>query len=569
MKIAIAQINPVIGDFEYNFNRIRHYVDKAKAHSCDMVVFSELVISGYPPRDLLEKKDFIEANLSCLSRLVDEIRGIGVICGFVDKNPADEGKPLYNSAALFENGKILHRVNKRLLPTYDVFDESRYFEAGTECTPYSYKGEKIGITICEDVWNDKDIFKKRIYRINPVDLMIKGGASLLVNISASPFHAGKKEFRWDLFGAIAGKYKVPIIFVNQVGGNDSILFDGTSAAFDRHGKIKALARDFEEDIIFYDSDAQTGITYKENIHPVSGPDIESVLKALIMGTRDYVVKCGFSKVVLGLSGGIDSALTAFIAAKALGPENVLSVFMPSGYTSADNFEDTKKLAGNIGIGFEVIPVDGVFKEFIRLLSPSFREGEPDITEQNIQARIRGTILMALSNRQGRLLLSTGNKSELAVGYCTLYGDMNGGLAVISDIPKTAVYDLAHFINREKEIIPSRIIEKAPSAELKPDQTDQDDLPPYEILDSILKGYIEELKGAGELVESGFDPKLVEDVISRVDRNEYKRHQAAPGLKVTTKAFGYGRRYPLAQRYTQSIYKKQITAQKSESRIESK
>jgi len=555
MKIAIAQINPVIGDFEYNSSRIKHYADKAKAHSCDMVVFSELVISGYPPRDLLEKKDFIEANLSCLSRLVDEIRGIGVICGFVDKNPVDEGKPLYNSAALFENGKILHRVNKRLLPTYDVFDESRYFEAGTECTPYRYKGEKIGITICEDVWNDKDIFQKRIYHINPVDLMVKGGASLLVNISASPFHVGKKEFRWDLFGAIAGKYKVPLIFANQAGGNDSILFDGTSAAFDRRGKIKALARDFEEDIIFYDSDEQTGITYKDNIHPVSGPDVESVLKALIMGTRDYVVKCGFSKVVLGLSGGIDSALTAFIAAKALGSENVLSVFMPSGYTSADNFEDTKKLADNIGIGFEVIPVDGVFKEFIRLLSPSFREGEPDITEQNIQARIRGTILMALSNRQGRLLLSTGNKSELAVGYCTLYGDMNGGLAVISDIPKTEVYGLARFINREEEIIPARIIEKAPSAELKPDQTDQDDLPPYEILDSILKGYIEDLKGAGELVKSGFDPKLVEDVISRVDRNEYKRHQAAPGLKVTTKAFGYGRRYPLAQRYTQSIYKK--------------
>lgn len=555
MKIAIAQINPVIGDFNHNASRIRHYADKAKAHSCDLVVFSELVISGYPPRDLLEKKDFIEAGLSCLSRLVDEIRGIGVICGFVDKNPVDEGKPLYNSAALFENGKILHRVNKRLLPTYDVFDESRYFEAGTECVPYKYKGEKIGITVCEDVWNDKDIFQKRIYHINPVDLMVKGGASLLVNISASPFHVGKKAFRWDLFGTIAGKYKVPLIFANQVGGNDSILFDGTSAAFDRQGKIKALARDFEEDIIFYDSDAQTGMTYKDNIHPVSGQDVEPVLKALIMGTRDYVVKCGFSKVVLGLSGGIDSALTAFIAAKALGSENVLSVFMPSGYTSVDNFEDTEKLAGNLGIGFEVIPVDGVFKEFIRLLSPSFREGEPDITEQNIQARIRGTILMALSNRQGRLLLSTGNKSELAVGYCTLYGDMNGGLAVISDIPKTEVYGLARFINRGKEIIPARIIEKAPSAELKPDQTDQDDLPPYEILDSILKGYIEDLKGAEELVESGFDPKLVEDVISRVDRNEYKRHQAAPGLKVTTKAFGYGRRYPLAQRYIQSIYKK--------------
>lgn len=555
MKTAIAQINPIIGDFEHNLRRIKYYADEAKAHSCDLVVFSELVISGYPPRDLLEKKDFIEANLSCLYRLADEIRGIGVICGFVDKNPVEEGKSLYNSAALFENGKILDRINKRLLPTYDVFDESRYFEAGTECAPFQYKGEKIGITICEDVWNDKDIFKKSIYHMNPVDLLVKGGASLLVNISASPFHTGKKEFRWDLFGAIAGKNKVPFIFANQVGGNDSILFDGTSAAFDGHGKIKALARDFEEDIIFYDSDDQADMTYEDNIHPVSGSDVESVLKALIMGTRDYVAKCGFSKVVLGLSGGIDSALTAFIAAKALGSENVLSVFMPSKYTSADNYEDTRKLAGNIGIGFEVMPVDGVFREFIRLLSPSFREDAPDITEQNIQARIRGTVLMALSNRQGRLLLSTGNKSELAVGYCTLYGDMNGGLAVISDIPKTVVYELASFINRGKEIIPARIIKKAPSAELKPDQTDQDDLPPYEMLDSILKGYIEELRSAEELIENGFDPKLVEDVISRVDRNEYKRHQAAPGLKVTTKAFGYGRRYPLAQRYSQSIYKK--------------
>jgi NAD+ synthetase len=552
VKTAIAQINPVIGDFEYNSARIREYAGKAKDLSCDMVVFSELVISGYPPRDLLEKKDFIAANLFCLYKLVDEIRGIGVICGFVDRNASDEGKPLYNSAALFENGKILHRVNKRLLPTYDIFDESRYFEAGAECVSYRYKGEKIGITICEDVWNDKDIFKKSTYHINPVDLLVKNGADLLFNISASPFHAGKTAFRRELFGSIAQKHNVPLIFANQVGGNDSILFDGTSAAFDRHGKIAAQARDFGEDIVFYDS-YEKAVINPENIRPVSGSDTESILKALIMGTRDYVVKCGFSEVVLGLSGGIDSALTAFIAAEALGPENVLSVFMPSVYTSPDNFEDTKKLAGNIGIRFATIPLDGVFKEFIRLLSPSFEEKAPDITEQNIQARIRGTVLMALSNREGRLLLSTGNKSELAVGYCTLYGDMNGGLAVISDLPKTTVYDLARFINRKEEIIPSRIIEKAPSAELKPDQTDQDDLPPYDVLDSILKGYIEDLKGVEELVESGFDLKLVESVIARIDSNEYKRHQAAPGLKVTEKAFGCGRRYPLAQRYKQSIF----------------
>jgi NAD+ synthase (glutamine-hydrolysing) len=554
MKIAIAQINPVVGDFEYNLNRIKHYAGKAISSACDLVVFSELAISGYPPRDLLEKKDFIENNLAALSTLINEIKGIGVICGFVDKNPDDEGKRLFNSAVLFENGKVLQKVNKRLLPTYDVFDESRYFEAGTECKSCYYRGEKIGITICEDAWNDEYILKKRIYHLDPVDLLAQDGAGIIINISASPFHIGKKDFRFNMFSAIARKYKAAFIFANQVGGNDSILFDGTSTAFDRQGKIRALAKDFEEDIIFYDLEKKSGLLPEENIHQVSSSGTESVLKALIMGTRDYVTKCGFSKVVLGLSGGIDSALTAFIAAEALGPENVLTVFMPSVYTSKENYEDTEKLAENIGTRFEVIHIDGIFGEFARLLSPSYKESEPGITEQNMQARIRGTILMALSNREGRILLSTGNKSELAVGYCTLYGDMNGGLAVISDIPKTFVYELSHFINREKEIIPARIIEKAPSAELKPDQRDQDDLPPYDLLDSILKGYIEELKGADELVAKGFDPATVEDVISRVDRNEYKRHQAAPGLKVTTKAFGYGRRYPLAQRYNRIIKK---------------
>jgi NAD+ synthetase len=548
MKIAIAQINPVIGDFEYNLNRIKHYAGKALAASCDLVVFPEMAVSGYPPRDLLEKRDFVEKNLESLSILISEIKGIGVICGFVDKNPDDEGKRLLNSAVLFENGKTLQKVSKRLLPTYDVFDESRYFEAGTECKACHYRGEKLGITICEDAWNDKYILKKRIYHTDPVDLLAQDGAKIIINISASPYHAGKQAFRSEMFGAIARKYKADFIFANQVGGNDSILFDGTSAAFDRQGKIKALAKDFEEDIVFYDNENKSGGLTQENIHPVSGSDAESVLKALIVGTRDYVTKCGFSKVVLGLSGGIDSALTAYIAAKALGPENVLTVFMPSAYTSKENYEDTEKLAGNIGTGYEVIPIDGIFGEFVRLLSPSHKSEEPGITEQNLQARIRGTILMALSNREGRILLSTGNKSELAVGYCTLYGDMNGGLAVISDIPKTFVYELARFINREKEIIPENIIKKIPSAELKPNQTDQDDLPPYDLLDSILKGYIEELKGADELVSEGFDPETVKDVISKVDRNEYKRHQAAPGLKVTTKAFGYGRRYPLAQRY---------------------
>ena len=549
MKIAIAQINPIIGDFNHNFEKIQRFADKAIELSCDLVVFSELVIPGYPPRDLLEKNDFIEANLACLNRLRSSIRGIGVICGFADKNPDDKGKPLYNSAVLFEDGNILHKVHKRLLPTYDIFDERRYFEPGRETTSYSYKGRRIGLTVCEDAWNDEDIFKRRIYSIDPVALVVQAGADLVINISASPFYVGTREFRWNMFGSMARKHGVPLIFANQVGGNDSVLFDGISTVFDNNGNVMARACDFDEDLIVFDSQAPE--LSKGDLHLISNSDTESILKALVMGTRDYVTKCGFSKVVVGLSGGIDSALTACIAVKALGRENVSVVFMPSQYTSKDNFEDTEKLAENLGIMLIRIPIDGIFKEFLRFLSPSFKDSEPDITEQNIQARIRGTILMGLSNKHGSLVLSTGNKSELAVGYCTLYGDMSGGLAVISDVPKTIVYDLARFINREKEYIPPRIISKAPSAELKPDQTDQDDLPPYEILDSILKGYIEDFKGADELAQTGFDKDIVEEVIFKVDRNEYKRYQAPPGLKVTSKAFGYGRRYPLAQRYTKT------------------
>ena len=551
MKIAIAQVNPIIGDFNYNYNRIKSFAEKAAGESCDLVVFSELVVSGYPPRDLLEKNDFVDANLGCLKKLVESINDIGVICGYIDKNPLDEGSPLFNAAVLFENGQILHKVYKRLLPTYDVFDERRYFEPGTSCKPYSYKGSIIGLTICEDAWNDKDILKRRFYHIDPMDMMVKDGADLIINIASSPFHIGKREFRWHMLRSIAKKYRVPLVFTNQVGGNDSVLFDGTSAAFDSNGAMKCRASDCEEDMLVFDPNAaDTPESPERCYHPVSESEPESVLKALVMGTRDYVKKCGFSKVVVGLSGGIDSALTACIAVRALGKENVSVVFMPSRYTSIDNYEDTQRFAYNLGIPIQQIPIDGMFKEFLNLLSPDFDEYEPGITEQNIQARIRGTILMAISNRDGCLVLSTGNKSELAVGYCTLYGDMSGGLAVISDVPKTMVYDLARFINRETELIPLRILNKAPSAELKPGQEDQDDLPPYEVLDPILKGYIEERKGPDGLVELGFDKKIVQDVISRVDQNEYKRHQAAPGLKVTPRAFGYGRRYPIAHRYRQ-------------------
>jgi NAD+ synthase (glutamine-hydrolysing) len=546
MKIALAQINPVIGDFAHNTGRMAAYAEQAVERSCDLVVFPELAVSGYPPRDLLEKKDFIDANLHWLQRLVERVRGIGVICGFIDVNPSDAGKPLFNAAALFENGRILKRVNKRLLPTYDVFDESRYFEPGTDCRATPYKGRHLGLTICEDAWNDKDIFQRRIYHLDPVGLMVADGADVIVNISASPFHMGKIAFRKKMHATIAAKYKVPLVYVNQVGGNDSLLFDGISAACDADGQTVARALDFAEDMVVFDAAASSG-----EVHPNVESDTEAVLKALVMGTRDYVHKCGFSKAVVGLSGGIDSALTLTVAARALGRENVAAVFMPSPYTSRENFEDTRLLADHLGVSLEIIAIDAMFQTFLEHFSPGGAGGDPGITEQNIQARIRGTLLMAISNQRGCLLLSTGNKSETAVGYCTLYGDMSGGLAVISDVPKTMVYELSRFLNREKEVIPRRILTKAPTAELKPGQTDQDDLPPYEVLDPILKGYIEEGKSIAELAAMGYDRELVRSIVTRVDRNEYKRQQAAPGLKVTSKAFGYGRRYPIAQRYNPS------------------
>lgn len=544
MKIALAQINPIIGDFTHNTGKIIAAAEKAIGLSCDLIVFSELIISGYPPRDLLEKKDFIDANLMHLQKLVKSIKGIGVICGVVSKNPNKKGNPLYNSAVLFDNGKILHQAHKRLLPTYDVFDERRYFEPGKECLPFLYKGCQIGLTICEDIWNDKDFFSRRLYPADPLKKMVKEGVNLLINISASPFHVGKRKFKWDMFGSMAKKYKLPLLYSNQVGGNDSVLFDGISLAFDAQGKVAARARDFREDIIVFDTQTQKG-----DLHPVSETDTESILNGLIMGTRDYVRKCGFSRAVVGLSGGIDSALTAYIAVQALGKENVILIFMPSQYTLKENFEDTKNLAKNLDTKLFNVPIEGVFEKFLQGLSPLFKGVATEVTGQNIQARTRGTILMAISNKLGHLLLSTGNKSELAVGYCTLYGDMNGGLAVISDVPKTMVYRIARFINRDKEVIPERIIQKPPSAELKPDQLDQDDLPPYEILDDILKLYIEDNKTAKEIIEMGLEPSIVRDIISRVHQNEYKRHQSPPGLNVTTKSFGCGRRLPIAQRYT--------------------
>lgn len=547
MKIAIAQINPMIGDFDNNTRRISARIDQAARQNCDLVVFPELAVSGYPPLDLLDDREFVEAGVAALSRLVRDTRGIGVVIGCALFNPNPEGKRLVNAAVLFENGRILHQADKSLLPAYDVFDESRYFEPGKNFSPARFRDRLIGLTVCEDVWNDKSIFPNRLYHTDPVEKLVQAGADLLINISASVYHHEKPAFRFRMLAAIASKYRIPLVYANQVGGADSILFDGGSMIVDEAGSLRARARDFEEDMVVWD--AADPDPDPRQLHPVSTSIEDSVLQALAMGVRDYVRKCGFQNVVIGLSGGIDSALVLAVACMSLGPEQVDAVFMPSRYTSPDNWEDTRRLAENFGVRYRVIPIDSIFREFLSALPLDIQEEAPGITEQNLQARIRGSLLMAISNHENSLLLSTGNKSELAVGYCTLYGDMNGGLAVISDVPKTMVYAISRFINTPVERIPKRILEKAPSAELKPNQTDQDDLPPYETLDAVLKAYVEELKTFSEIVDMGYEAALVRDILSRIDRNEYKRYQSAPGLKISPRAFGYGRRYPLA-RYLQ-------------------
>ena len=534
MKVALAQINPTIGAFDQNLNKILKNVDLAIKQQCDLIVFSEMVLTGYPPKDVLEKKEFVSKQP--ISQLVNQIHGIGVICGWVEQS----GNHLYNAAALFKNGQILHKAYKRLLPVYDVFDEQRYFKAGNRCDIFEFCDHNIGLTICEDIWNDPEFFGSSAYELDPVKEMVQKGADCLINISASPFHLGKRSVKRRMLETLSQKYKVPFIYVNQVGGNDSIIFDGASMAFDSGGNMVSQAVDFDEDFVVFDT-----VTNKGVCHEISDLDEACVFKALVLGTRDYVHKCGFQKAVIGLSGGIDSALTTAIAVEALGKDNVRTVYMPSVYTSKDNDEDTEKLAKNLDIRRDIVPIDSIFDQFLNVLPNDFDRNNHDLAEQNLQARIRGTILMAYSNKYGALVLTTGNKSELAVGYCTLYGDMNGALAVISDLPKTMVYDLSRYINKDKELIPRRIIEKAPSAELKPDQKDQDDLPDYEELDIILKAYIEDHKSIDNIVDMGFSRSLVTDIIKRIYRNEYKRQQAPVGLKVTSKAFGYGRRYPIA------------------------
>lgn len=572
MKIALVQINPIIGDFAYNSKKIVSWAHKARDKGCDLAIFPELALCGYPPQDLLERSPFIADHDKALQDLISEIAGIGVICGHLEKHTSETGKPLHNSVSIIENGRIVFTAQKRLLPTYDVFDEARYFEPGRHSQSILYKGLVMGLTVCEDIWNDKGSFPQKLYATDPIsdliaDLQDEGGKiDLLINISASPFHIAKENAKREIFTRVCRNNDVHLIYVNQVGGQDSLLFDGWSMAMDNNGRIIARAERFKEDMVVLDTDTWQGELHGAEFKgaAVSGSDDtevsdvlqerEDVFEALVMGVRDYAGKCGFTKGVLGLSGGIDSAVTCAITCEALGKENVLGVAMPSPYTSEQSIEDARQVAANLGCSFDIIPISAVFTAFKESLKGAFAapakgiSHEVSITEQNIQARIRGNILMALSNREGSLLLSTGNKSEMAVGYCTLYGDMSGGLAVISDVPKLLVYELARHINTTRAIIPKSILERAPSAELAPDQLDQDDLPPYEILDAILKAYLEQNMGVDEIVAQGFDRSVVRDIVKRIRINEYKRKQAPLGLKISTKAFGYGRRYPTAQNY---------------------
>lgn len=545
MKIALAQINPLIGDVRGNREKIISNICEAVNKGADLVIFPEMATIGYPPMDLLCNHKLIDENIESINEISKLSGGIGIICGFVDRDKS-ASPPLYNAAAFINEGVIKSVHHKKLLPEYDVFDENRYFSAGEKTETVFFKEKKIGITICEDIWNEldydkRDYIEQRKYNTSPVRDLLKENIDLLVNISASPFVTDKNTSKWRMIKTIANKNSIQIAYVNQVGGNDSLIFDGKSFFANTDGRFTAIAGGFSEDLIVVDDESsETADPFNEGM--------EDIRKALVLGLRDYVHKCGFRKVLLGLSGGIDSALTAAIAVDALGPDNVLGITMPSQFSSPGSVNDSVELAKNLGMRIENIPISGTFKNYKETLSDIFKGLKEDVTEENIQARIRGNILMALSNKFGSLLLTTGNKSELAMGYCTLYGDMAGGLAVISDLPKTLVYELSEHYNSGREVIPRAIIEKAPSAELRENQRDQDSLPPYEILDGILKLYIEKLMSSDEIIDAGYNKETVDFVLRTVDKTEYKRRQAPPGLKVTSKAFGSGRRIPVAQKF---------------------
>jgi len=541
MKIALGQINPTVGDFAGNAAKIIDFAHRAQSAGAGLILFPELSVCGYPPRDLVERASFVQHNRETLDRIAAETRGIAVICGLVTPAQAESGKSVMNSAALLKDGRVAFLQSKMLLPTYDVFDEMRNFAPAKSQVLFPFCGKQMALTICEDAWNDKHFWNKRLYTFDPVEALVSAGGNFVLNISASPFWLGKRELRRDMLASIARSHKVPVVMVNQIGGNDSLLFDGSSLVLNPAGEIIAQGKSFEEDLVYFDSDQLTG-----EMHPQIEGEEASAYAALVLGTRDYVRKCGFSQVIVGLSGGIDSALTAAIAVDALGPENVIGVGMPGPYSSTGSIGDARALANNLGIRFELLCITDIFESYKKTLAKTFAGRKEDETEENVQSRARGTLLMALSNKFGAIVLSTGNKSELAVGYCTLYGDMVGGLAAISDVPKTLVYRLSHYVNSRRPLIPQASLDKPPSAELRPGQMDSDTLPPYDVLDAILEDYVEDSHTADQIAaDRGFDVSLVKRVIRMVERSEYKRQQAAPGIKISAKAFGYGRRFPIA------------------------
>jgi NAD+ synthetase len=547
LKIGLLQLNSTIGDFAASVKKLLAGYEQAVARGAEFILAPELFLCGYPPRDLLQRTDFIDVNLAALEEAAKNVGAVPLCVGYVDRNPEKPGRALTNSAAVLQHGKILWRTHKSLLPTYDVFDEDRYFEPAKKVEPFVFNGRKLGITICEDIWNDEDFWPERIYRRDPVKELIAQGAEIILNISASPWHDGKERARLEMLQRVARDENIPLAQVNLVGANDELIFDGHSVALDARGEVVALGKGFAEEILVADLSPEVR-SQKPEVRSEFPAREQQIFSALSLGISDYVRKCGFKSVILGLSGGIDSALVAVLAADALGAENVLGVAMPARYSSAGSLNDAEALAKNLGIRYEVLPIEPAFLAVEKQLEKVFAGTKPNEAEENVQSRLRGVTLMALSNKFGALVLTTGNKSEMAVGYCTLYGDMNGALAPIADVFKTDIYKIARWVNRGKIIIPENSIVKPPSAELRPNQTDQDSLPPYEILDAILDAYVVKNLGKDEIIRNGFAAATVNDVVNKINFSEYKRRQAAPALKISPRAFGMGRRIPVAQKF---------------------
>jgi NAD+ synthetase len=547
LKIGLLQLNSTVGDFAANRKKLLDGCEKAVALGAEFILAPELFLCGYPPRDLLQRADFIAANLAALAETAKSVGAVPLCVGFVDKNPDRPGRALRNAAAVLQYGKIIWRTNKCLLPTYDVFDEDRYFEPAKTIAPFEFNGHKLGVTICEDIWNDEDFWPERLYRRDPVKELIAQGAEIILNLSASPWHDGKEKMRLAMLRRVARDERIPLAQVNAVGANDELIFDGHSVALDARGDVIAPGKGFAEEILVADLRREVQ-SPKSKVQSDFPPREAQIFSALSLGIRDYVRKCNFKSAIVGLSGGIDSALVAVLAADALGADKVLGVSMPARYSSEGSLSDAAALAKNLGIRYEVLPIEPVFKSVEKQLEKVFAGTKPNEAEENVQSRLRGVTLMALSNKFGALVLTTGNKSEMAVGYCTLYGDMCGALAPLADVFKTDIYQIARWVNRGREIIPAASISKPPSAELRPNQTDQDSLPPYETLDQILDAYVVKNLGRDEIIRRGFDAAVVNDVLNKINFSEYKRRQAAPGLKVSPRAFGMGRRIPIAQKF---------------------